>query len=243
MQWPDSRAGARLTARWSTSRHRGGREACAEHALVWARVPDEPGAGDTPTRDPIARRRTAVGEYVVVRTPVATPLRQFTLQSAGPGRPLRPPSTSTGHADRGARCRGDDRRQAVRRADAGPRGIWSARSQDAESWPPARTAHAFFFFLHHAGSTDESNATELARRLGRHPVDRGGPYRVFGRHSVQRWSPAAPDAADVVTARHVWVHATLASRGGETLERRRSVKTEPATIQEGFVRSVSASRT
>ena len=101
-----------------------------------------------------------------------------------------------------------------------------------ESWLALRGLRT----LHLRVDRAESNATELARRLGEHPAVAEVRYPGFG-GIVSVVLAGGADAADLVTrSTSLWVHATSLGGVESTLERRRRWKTEPATIPEGLVR-------
>ncbi len=231
MQLADLEARGRLTARLvDVTDTEAVVKACDDAALVWLESPTNP-ALEIADIETIAAAAHAVGAYVVVDNTFATPLRQLPLTRGADLVVHSATKYLSGHADAvlGAVVTTDDQLYDVLK---GRRDLVGAIPGTLESWLALRGLRT----LHLRVDRAESNATELARRLGRHPAIAEVRYPGFG-GIVSMVVAGGADAADLVTrSTSLWVHATSLGGVESTLERRRRWKTEPATIPEGLVR-------
>jgi cystathionine gamma-synthase len=231
MQLADLEARGRLTARLVDITDTDAVvKACDDAALVWLESPTNP-ALEIADIETIAAAAHAVGAYVVVDNTFATPLRQLPLTRGADLVVHSATKYLSGHADAvlGALVTTDDQLYDVLK---GRRDLVGAIPGTLESWLALRGLRT----LHLRVDRAESNATELARRLGRHPAVAEVRYPGFG-GIVSMVVAGGADAADLVTrSTSLWVHATSLGGVESTLERRRRWRTEPATIPEGLVR-------
>jgi len=205
-------------------------EACDDAALVWLESPTNP-ALEIADIERIAAAAHEAGAYVVVDNTFATPLRQRPLTQGADLVVHSATKYLSGHGDAvlGALVTTDDQLYDVLK---GRRDLVGAIPGTLESWLALRGLRT----LHLRVDRAESNATELARRLGEHPAVAEVRYPGFG-GIVSIVLAGGPDAADLLTrSTTLWVHATSLGGVESTFERRRRWKTEPATIPEGLVR-------
>src|SRR4051812_13515941 len=204
--------------------------ACDDAALVWLESPTNP-ALELADIETIARAAHDAGAYVVVDNTLATPLRQRALELGADVVVHSATKYLSGHGDAmlGAVVVQDDQLYDVLK---GRRDLVGAIPGTLESWLALRGLRT----LHLRVDRAESNAVELARRLGEHPAVAEVRYPGFG-GIVSVVLDGGADAADLVTrSTSLWVHATSLGGVESTLERRRRWKTEPATIPDGLVR-------
>jgi len=205
-------------------------KACDDAALVWLESPTNP-ALEIAEIETIAAAAHDAGAYVVVDNTFATPLRQRPLTMGADLVVHSATKYLSGHADvvLGALVTTDDQLYDVLKAR---RDLVGAIPGTLESWLALRGLRT----LHLRVDRSESNATELARRLGDHPAVAEVRYPGFG-GIVSVVLAGGADAADLVTrSTSLWVHATSLGGVESTLERRRRWKTEPTTIPDGLVR-------
>ena len=232
MQLADLEARGRLTARLvDITDTEAVVAACEDAALVWLESPTNPAleVADIAT---IAAAAHEAGAYVVVDNTFATPLRQRPLTMGADIVVHSATKYLSGHSDAllGAIVTADDQLYDVLK---GRRDLVGAIPGTLEAWLALRGLRT----LHLRVERAESNATELARRLGRAPGGRARSATPASAASSRSCSPAAPRRPTCVTrSTSLWVHATSLGGVESTLERRRRWKAEPATIPEGLVR-------
>jgi cystathionine gamma-synthase len=205
-------------------------KACDEAALVWLESPTNP-ALETADIETIAAAAHEAGAYVAVDNTFATPLRQRPLTMGADLVVHSATKYLSGHADvvLGAVVVTDDQLYDVLK---GRRDLIGAVPGTLEAWLTLRGMRTLHLRLDRA----ESNATELARRLSKHPAVEEVRYPGFG-GIVSVVLAGGADAADLLTrSTSLWVHATSLGGVESTLERRRRWKSEPATIPDGLVR-------
>jgi len=205
-------------------------KACDDAALVWLESPTNP-ALEIAEIEAIAAAAHDAGAYVAVDNTFATPLRQRPLTRGADLVVHSATKYLSGHADAvlGAVVTTDDQLYDVLK---GRRDLVGAIPGTLECWLALRGLRT----LHLRVDRAESNAAELARRLGEHPAVAEVRYPGFG-GIVSLVLAGGADAADVVTrSTTLWVHATSLGGVESTLERRRRWKSEPTTIPEGLVR-------
>jgi cystathionine gamma-synthase len=205
-------------------------KACDDAALVWLESPTNP-ALEIAEIETIAAAAHDAGAYLVVDNTFATPLRQRPLTMGADLVVHSATKYLSGHGDAmlGALVTTDDQLYDVLKSR---RDLVGAIPGTLETWLALRGLRT----LHLRVDRAESNATELARRLGEHPAVAEVRYPGFG-GIVSVVLAGGADAADLVTrSTSLWVHATSLGGVESTLERRRRWKTEPATIPDGLVR-------
>jgi cystathionine gamma-synthase len=205
-------------------------KACDDAALVWLESPTNP-ALEIADIEAIAAAAHDSGAYVVVDNTFATPLRQRPLTMGADLVVHSATKYLSGHADAvlGAVVVTDDQLYDVLK---GRRDLIGAIPGTLEAWLALRGMRT----LHLRLDRSESNATELARRLGEHPAVEEVRYPGFG-GIVSVVLSGGADAADLLTrSTSLWVHATSLGGVESTFERRRRWKSEPATIPDGLVR-------
>ncbi|WKN49893.1 PLP-dependent aspartate aminotransferase family protein [Nocardioides sp. Arc9.136] len=204
--------------------------ACEDAALVWLESPTNPALeiADLPT---IIAAAHEAGAYAVVDNTFATPLLQRPLES---GADLVVHSVTkylAGHSDvlMGAVVTADDELHGVIK---GRRDLLGAVPGTFEAYLALRGLRT----LHLRVERAQSNAAELARRLGDHPAIEEVRYPGFGGIVAIVLAQGAM-AADLLTHKtRLWVHATSLGGVESTFERRRRWKAEPATIPDALVR-------
>lgn len=205
-------------------------KACDDAALVWLESPTNP-ALEVADIAAIATAAHDSGAYVVVDNTFATPLRQRPLTMGADLVVHSATKYLSGHADAvlGAVVVTDDQLYDVLK---GRRDLIGAIPGTLEAWLALRGIRTLHLRLDRA----ESNAIELARRLGEHPAVEEVRYPGFG-GIVSVVLIGGGDAADLLTrATSLWVHATSLGGVESTFERRRRWTSEPATIPDGLVR-------
>jgi cystathionine gamma-synthase len=205
-------------------------KACEDAALVWLESPTNP-ALEVADIETIAAAAHRAGAYVVVDNTFATPLRQRPLTMGADLVVHSATKYLTGHADAviGAVVVTDDQLYDVLK---GRRDLIGAIPGTLEAWLALRGLRTLHLRLERA----ESNAQDLARRLGVHDAIEEVRYPGFG-GIVSIVLAGGADAADRLThGTALWVHTTSLGGVESTLERRRRWKSEPATIPDGLVR-------
>lgn len=205
-------------------------KACDDAALVWLESPTNP-ALEIADIETIAAAGHQAGASVVVDNTFATPLRQRPLTMGADLVVHSATKYLSGHADAvlGAVVVTDDQLYDVLK---GRRDLIGAIPGTLEAWLALRGMRT----LHLRVDRAESNAIELARRLGEHRTVEEVRYPGFG-GIVSVVLAGGADAADLLTrSTSLWVHATSLGGVESTFERRRRWKSEPATIPDGLVR-------
>ena len=231
MQLADLEARGRLTARLVDITDTDAvTTASKDAALVWLESPTNP-ALELAEIETIARVAHGAGAYVVVDNTFATPLRQRPLTMGADIVVHSATKYLSGHADAmlGALVTADDQLYDVLK---GRRDLVGAIPGTLEAWLALRGLRT----LHLRVDRAESNARDLAERLGAHPAVQEVRYPGFG-GIISIVLAGGPDAADrLVRSTSLWVHATSLGGVESTFERRRRWKSEPDTIPDALVR-------
>jgi cystathionine gamma-synthase len=204
--------------------------ACDDAAIVWFESPTNPALelADIPA---IAAAAHEAGAYVVVDNTFATPLLQQPLALGADIVVHSATKYLAGHSDvqMGAIMTTNDELYDVLK---GRRDLVGAIPGPFEAWLTLRGVRT----LHLRVERAQSNATELARRLGGHPAIGEVRYPGFG-GIVSVVLAEGAMAADLLCHKtKLWIHATSLGGVESTLERRRRWKAEPVTIPDGLVR-------
>ncbi len=204
--------------------------ACADAALIWLESPTNPALeiADIAT---ITAAAHEAGAYVVVDNTFATPLLQQPLALDVDLVVHSATKYLAGHSDvlMGAVMSRDEDLLKVLKDR---RDLLGSVPGAFEAWLTLRGLRT----LHLRVERAQSNATELARRLGEHPAVSEVRYPGFGGIVAIVLAQGAL-AADLVTHRTtLWVHATSLGGVESTFERRRRWKAEPATIPDALIR-------
>jgi len=204
--------------------------ACEDAALLWIESPTNPAleVADIPA---LCAAAHAAGASVVVDNTFATPILQRPLELGADVVVHSATKYLAGHSDAvlGAIVTNDD--QAYRALDERRRTV-GATPGTLETWLATRGLRT----LHLRVERAQSNARELAARLGRHPgIDRVR-YPGFGGVVAIEVAGGAM-AADLLThSGRLFVHATSLGGVESTWERRRRWQSEPQTIPDNLVR-------
>ena len=206
------------------------RELAAEPAVLWAETPTNPllRVADLARLGELA---AAAGAPMAVDNTVATAALQQPLSWGATASLYSLTKAASGHADviLGATVTRDE---GLLESLRGWRDTAGGVAGPFEAWLALRGLRT----LHLRVDRAESNATELARRLGEHSATAEVRYPGFG-GIVSVVLTGGTDAADLLTrSTSLWVHATSLGGVESTLERRRRWKSEPATIPDGLVR-------
>jgi len=204
-------------------------EACEDAALVWFESPTNPALEVADVPAIIAAARDA-GARVVVDNTFLTPLLQQPL-SLGADLVLHSATKLiSGHSDvqLGAVVTRDDELYGVLK---GRRDVQGNTPGPFEAWLALRGLRT----LHLRVERAQSNATELARRLGDHPALTEVRYPGLG-GMISVVLPTADHADLLVRSTSLWVNATSLGGVESTFERRRRWRSEPTSIPEGLVR-------
>jgi cystathionine gamma-synthase len=204
-------------------------EACQDAALVWFESPTNPALEVADVPAVIAAAKEA-GARVVVDNTFLTPLLQRPLELGADLVLHSATKLLSGHSDLqlGAVVTTDDALYDVLK---GRRDVQGNIPGPFEAWLALRGLRT----LHLRVERAQSNAAELARRLGDHPVLTEVRYPGLGAMISIVLSTA--DQADVfVRSTSLWVNATSLGGVESTFERRRRWRSEPETIPEGLVR-------
>ncbi|MPZ60114.1 MAG: cystathionine gamma-synthase [Propionibacteriales bacterium] len=204
-------------------------KACEDAALLWLESPTNPAmeVADLPA---LAEGGHAAGATVVVDNTFATPVLQRPLDM---GADLVVHSVSkylAGHSDvvLGALVTRDD---STYDALDTRRRTFGAIPGPFETWLALRGIRTLALRVERA----QANATELVRRLEKHPSIEEVRYPGFGAMAAIVLRGA--DQAEALThATSMWVNATSLGGVESTFERRRRWAGEPDSIPEGLVR-------
>jgi len=203
--------------------------ACEDAALVWFESPTNPAleVADVPA---IIAAAHEAGARVVIDNTFMTPLLQRPLELGADVSLHSATKYLAGHSDvqMGAIVTSDDELHGVLK---GRRDVQGNGPGPFEAWLALRGLRTLHVRLERA----QSNAAELARRLGDHPALVETRYPGLG-GMVSIVLPSAAAADLLVRSTALWVHATSLGGVESTFERRRRWRTEPATIPEGLVR-------
>ena len=204
--------------------------ACEDAALVWLESPTNP-ALELVDLPPVIAAAHEAGAYVVVDNTFATPLRQKPLDLGADLVVHSATKYLAGHSDAllGVVATRDEELFGVLK---NRRDLVGAVPGTLEAWLALRGLRTLHLRLDRA----ESNARDLASRLGGHPAIDEVRYPGFGA-IVSVTLTGGALAADLLTHKtKLWVHATSLGGVESTFERRRRWKTEPATIPDSLVR-------
>jgi cystathionine gamma-synthase len=201
-----------------------------EVALLWLESPTNP-ALEVAELAVLCAGAHDQGTHVVVDNTFATPLVQRPLDLGADVVVHSATKYLAGHSDAliGAVVTRDE--EMLRALDEGRKTL-GAIPGTLEAWLALRGMRT----LHLRVEASQRNATELVRRLERHPgIDRVR-YPGFGGIVAIEVAGGAM-AADLLShSTRLWVHATSLGGVESSLERRRRWKGEPATIPDNLVR-------
>ena len=198
-------------------------------AILWIESPTNP-ALEVADVERLVSAGHEAGARVVVDNTFATPMLQKPLELGADIVLHSVTKFLAGHSDvvMGALVVRDDQLYDVLK---GRRDLVGAIPGTFESWLALRGLRT----LHLRVERSQSNAAELARRLGAHRAVSEVRYPGFG--AVVALVVDGAERADLLThSTSLWVHATSLGSVESTFERRRRWKTEAATIPEGLVR-------
>ncbi len=203
--------------------------ACEDAALVWLESPTNP-ALEIADLSSIIKAAHEAGAHVVVDNTFATPLRQKPLELGADIVVHSATKYIAGHSDvlMGAVVTASDEIHGVLK---GRRDLQGSTPGPFETWLALRGLRTLPVRLDRA----ESNARELAKRLGEDPRVDEVRYPGFGA-IVALVMPTAAKADTVQDQTMLWIYATSLGGVESTLERRRRWKIETASIPEGLVR-------
>lgn len=203
--------------------------ACEDAALVWLESPTNP-ALEIADLSSIIKAAHEAGAHVVVDNTFATPLRQKPLELGADIVVHSATKYIAGHSDvlMGAVVTASDEIHGVLK---GRRDLQGSTPGPFETWLALRGLRTLPVRLDRA----ESNARELAKRLGEDPRVDEVRYPGFGA-IVALVMPTAAKADTVQDQTKLWIYATSLGGVESTLERRRRWKIETASIPEGLVR-------
>lgn len=204
-------------------------QADEDAALLWIESPTNP-ALELADIAALAEAAHEFGIRVVVDNTFATPLLQQPLELGADIVLHSATKYLAGHSDvqLGALVTRDEEVFAALKSR---RDLAGNLAGPFETWLALRGLRTLHLRLERA----QSNAAELARRLGEHSAVGEVRYPGFG--AILAPVLASADAADlVVRSTALWVHATSLGGVESMLERRRRWKTEAPTIPEGLIR-------
>ena len=202
--------------------------------LVWVETPTNP-LLEVADLTAVVETAHAAGALVAVDNTFATPLLQRPLEHGADVVVHSVTKALSGHSDvvLGATVTPTSAAgRALRERLHEHRTLGGAIAGPFETWLALRGIRTLALRVERAGT----NAAELARRLGGHPVVTRVRYPGFGSIVSIEVGGDAELAERVATGTRLWVHATSLGGVESQLERRRRIPTEPAGVPVDLIR-------